>query len=749
MFLPAVTALFLLALGLAVPNAGAAPNGTVTSTNAATRSVAGTASTTGDAASPQVVNVHLKWERLLGANSQIVESSPNQATLDSDGLSIVVGSRGNGCVYAVHLSNGSTTPGWPKCPDAGIDSSPSVYAPTGGLDDVFVTTGDTAGEQPPVKNENCGSDLPECVGAVYAFGPSGNQMWSRTLPDVFGADGAHPPIFASPTIGNPGSGSNELVVGGISQSLYALNPLTGATEGGWPQQTADTTFATAAIANVNGAQHIIAASDSTAGAFNGWNGGSVRSMNSNGGTNWTQASNEVVTSSPVVGNLNGSGPVVAYGHGHYWGGSDEDGLTVDNAATGAREWEQHLGGYTRATPALADLLGNGQLDVVEPTWTAIGKTTGGTVWAFGPSGNRLWGPVSLGSNNTITGGVATADLGTGYQDVIAATGLGWYVIDGRTGSVYPANGLNVTWPGQKPANLAMSNSPLVVPDPSGDGVDVVVAGTYRGTDGDNTQGFIATYQVTGGPNSVGTGAWPQFHHDPQLTGSTIAPATTNTGACHPATPPCSTEGYWMTASDGGVFVFGDAQYAGSMGGKHLNRPVVGIADTPSAGGYWLVASDGGIFSFGNAGFHGSTGGIRLDKPIVAMTSTPSGKGYWLVASDGGVFAFGDAPFRGSMGGKHLNKPIVGMAATHDGKGYWLVASDGGIFAFGDAVFHGSMGGKHLNRPVVGMAATPDGSGYWLVASDGGIFAFGNAFFRGSTGDIFLNEPVVGMTSRGG
>ena len=35
----------------------------------------------------------------------------------------------------------------------------------------------------------------------------------------------------------------------------------------------------------------------------------MRSMNANGTTNWTAASNEVVTSSPVVANL-GSGPVV-------------------------------------------------------------------------------------------------------------------------------------------------------------------------------------------------------------------------------------------------------------------------------------------------------------------------------------------------------------------------------------------------------------------------------------------------------
>ena len=37
-----------------------------------------------------------------------------------------------------------------------------------------------------------------------------------------------------------------------------------------------------------------------------------------------------------------------------------------------------------------------------------------------------------------------------------------------------------------------------------------------------------------------------------------------------------------------------------MGGKPLNTPIVGMAATPDGGGYWLVASDGGIFSFGDA-----------------------------------------------------------------------------------------------------------------------------------------------------
>jgi len=212
----------------------------------------------------------------------------------------------------------------------------------------------------------------------------------------------------------------------------------------------------------------------------------------------------------------------------------------------------------------------------------------------------------------------------------------------------------------------------------------------------------------------------------------------------PPPTPAPTEGYWMVGNDGGIFNYGNAGFHGSMGGQHLNAPIVAMASTADGGGYWEVASDGGIFNFGDAGYHGSMGGQHLNEPIVGIASTPDGGGYWEVASDGGIFNFGDAHFYGSMGGQHLNKPIVGIASTHDGNGYWEVASDGGIFAFGDAHFYGSTGAINLNKPVVGMIATADGNGYWFVASDGGIFNYGDAAFFGSAGSLHLNEPVVGM-----
>jgi Calx-beta domain-containing protein len=206
----------------------------------------------------------------------------------------------------------------------------------------------------------------------------------------------------------------------------------------------------------------------------------------------------------------------------------------------------------------------------------------------------------------------------------------------------------------------------------------------------------------------------------------------------------SGRGYWMVATDGGIFSFGDARFFGSTGNIKLNKPIVGMAATPTGKGYWLVASDGGVFSFGDAKFFGSTGAIKLNKPIVGMSSTPTGQGYWMVATDGGIFAFGDAKFLGSTGAIKLNQPIVGMATTDTGKGYWLVATDGGIFTFGDAKFFGSTGALKLNKPIVGMTATGTGAGYWMVATDGGIFSFGDAKFLGSTGATKLNKPIVGM-----
>jgi ribosomal protein L24E len=123
--------------------------------------------------------------------------------------------------------------------------------------------------------------------------------------------------------------------------------------------------------------------------------------------------------------------------------------------------------------------------------------------------------------------------------------------------------------------------------------------------------------------------------------------------------------------------------------------------TPSGQGYYMVASDGGIFAFGDARFSGSMGSKRLNAPVQSLVPDGDGSGYWLVASDGGIFAF-EAPFKGSMGTTKLSRPVTGMVRYGDG--YLMVGEDGGIFNFSSAPFAGSLGGHPPAQPIVSVAA---------------------------------------------
>ena len=66
------------------------------------------------------------------------------------------------------------------------------------------------------------------------------------------------------------------------------------------------------------------------------------------------------------------------------------------------------------------------------------------------------------------------------------------------------------------------------------------------------------------------------------------------------TPTATGKGYWMVASDGGVFTFGDAHFYGSLGGAHASSPTVAVVPTRTGHGYWLELADRQVFGFGDA-----------------------------------------------------------------------------------------------------------------------------------------------------
>ena len=117
---------------------------------------------------------------------------------------------------------------------------------------------------------------------------------------------------------------------------------------------------------------------------------------------------------------------IAIGDGSYYpGASDTDKLFAMNTGCGLA-WSDTLDGLTTDSPALADVLGNGQLQVVE-------GTSAGTIYVLnGTNGAIQW---SAPTSGAVDGSPVTADLtGDGYQDVIVPTISGIDIFDGRSGA---------------------------------------------------------------------------------------------------------------------------------------------------------------------------------------------------------------------------------------------------------------------------------------------------------------------------
>jgi hypothetical protein len=628
--------------------------------------------------------------------------------------------------------------------------------------------------------------------AVASRAVNTSLVWQQVLPDAGSPIGE-----ASPSEATLDGGGPSVVVGDRTGTLWAFHLSDGSTPAGWPAHTGgapiDSTASAASISG-NGLDTVYIgagnAADPRVGGYFAFNSAGQQVW----GANATDPNgNYGVQASMAVGSIDGVTGVTAPSLGQ-----DQYAL---NAANGAvlPGWPFFTADSGFGTPALADLYGNGQTEIVtggdSSPGVAYGETytPGGHLRVLGTGGNLICDhdtnqtvDSSPAVGNFLAGGATGIAFGTGsyypgasdsntlfgsdtHCNIVWQTNLGGNTVDspaigdvlgngsvevvegadtGSSGLVWVVNGSNGTplpgWPQSTPGRIIGG---IVTADLTGGGYNDVLVPTTDGLE--IFDGRSAQLVATLGAGTIGLQSSPMVTIDPNGTiGITIAGYDAANAGMVQHYEVAGSAGRSLGKRSWPMFhqnpqLTGDLAVAGP---SHLNQPIVGMAATGNGQGYWNVASDGGLFAFGNAGFYGSMGGQPLNRPIVGMAATSDGRGYWEVASDGGLFAFGDAGFFGSMGGQPLNRPIVGMAATPDGRGYWEVASDGGIFAFGDAQFYGSTGSIHLNQPVVGIASTTSGHGYWMVASDGGLFAFGDATFAGSMGSVPLNKPVVGMAS---
>lgn len=453
----------------------------------------------------------LRWERQLGGI--VLESSPGTGDVDGDGrLDIVVGSH-DGRVNVLRATDGSPTPGWPQSTGHPINSSPAVA--------------DTTGDGRPEIHIGAGTDsAPD--GALYSFAPDGSVRWRyAAADDVF----ASPSIHSTPAIGDiDGDGRPEASVGSLGlESIHAVD-VNGVRLAGFPFYWDDTVFSSPAIVDVDGdgVDDLVVGGDSSAGAPVDHRGGMVRAIDGSGRSLWEHRVDDIVRGAPSVGDIDGDGrPDIVFGGGDFWGGADSvkvHALELDGRPKPG--WPQTTDGVTNASPTLADLDGDGRLDVVIGTFDSRhGRGAGGSVFAWNGTGGRLAGFPRASGGGAVLGQIVTGDLdGDGGQDLVVPTGGAAFAYSGKTGArlFSLAEG----------TGTGFQSSPLVA-DLDGNGLlDIVLAG-FRGS-----AGVVLRYEL--GEQAVpGRLAWPQLRRDSRRTGAfrSLAEARTTTDACPPGRVP--------------------------------------------------------------------------------------------------------------------------------------------------------------------------------------------------------------------
>ena len=732
-------------------------------------------------------NFQLVWSAgpLSDKGSPIAESSPIEATLDGSGPAVVVGDRA-GYLYAYHLSDGTPVTGWPVDIGVPIDSTPSVAVLAGSsMDSVFVGAGN--------------SGKPD-VGGYYGFGPGGQPLWHSTVQSIPGDP--HPAIGvqASLTVADL-QGTTGVFAGSLDQLDYALNASNGSTLNGWPFFAADSVFSTAAAADLygTGQDELVVGGASSEGIALGQayqQGGHVRVLDNRGDLLYDYDTNQEVDSSPAVGDfLSGGQPGVVVGTGSYFAGaSDSDTLKAFTARL-KLVWSVTLDGRTNSSPALADVEGDGQLDVLEGTDTG----SGGSLWALdGSNGATIWHQSLVGR---VIGSVVAADLtGQGYDDVLVPTTHGVEVLDGKSGSKVTVLG-----------NLyGFQNSPLVTDDPNGT-VGITVAG-YEGSN----QGIVEHFEVTAsdGAEAVGAGSWPMFHHDPGLSG-TSAPLPDLGRATPSGLSAQASNGEvalsWQPATGGSSAVTGYNVYESTASGHENGAPLNG--STPLTSDNYTVSglSDGTKYWFevtavdaaGEGGPSPQQSAVPFERPgapqaLAALAGNGDVKLSWAApASNGGSALTGYNVYESTVAGTQGPKvattsangytvkglkngttyyfEVTALNAAGEGPpspqvtalpvapgppappvtttttvppsplpaGYRLATAAGQVYRFGK-VPPASSG--QPAAPVVGIASTPDGRGYWLAESTGAVLAAGDAKAYGPVSGLHLVKPVVGIAA---
>ena len=512
-----------------------------------------------------------------------------------------------------------------------------------------------------------------------------------------------------------------------------------------------------------------------------------------------------VDSSPAVAYLDGpnSPPSIIVGAGSLWKKDQEGGVEAFRANGSVRfvyqtkatfnPWgspEHGISDPVFATPAVGDITGKGQLDVVFGSYDHY-------LYALQPNGHLVAGfPVQRA--DTIWSSPALVDTShTGRDDIIEggdSSGydgcFGGWVTDYRYARVAPV----LIWQRCLPESVWSSPTVGMI---NSSGRAAVVVGTSWNYQQLSYWNSPASREVFAfyADNGATVPGWPVKtpENGPTFGSPAIGKvdgqlAIVSTSCAHcdlgsPASAPANGPATVTAWSGSGrrLWSFGYMATNEAIASPAL----VDLTGGADAGNDVLVGNAGGEYLVnGRTGHYlytSGTGWNSLD-PACDVAGTPAaayvpggpGNGWMLFVACGGpqtagsltAYAFPHAPsaanppawpeWRANADRTGIADPVSGTRVscppTKVVPGYRLATTNGAVFDHGKLRYCGGANQLVLPSPIVSMATRP-GGGYWLLLADGTVYNFGNAAWYGDLrGSAFAGgpqppgAPVVGIAA---